>query len=163
MDFDYWKIQGNLGGEDYPDKVRGPLNEGGLFVERQGQLTQLLVLCRALTSGTLVLGAHLPDFPAESVWRQSAACSPLEGLSAAGIHAYRTTFALDLPSDVDTPIALKFTRTPAGSYRSVIYINGWQFGRFSSRDGPQEVFPVRAVLSSTRVMLMYGCSCRKGF
>ena len=35
-DFDAWKIQGNLGGEDYPDKVRGPLNEGGLFVERAG-------------------------------------------------------------------------------------------------------------------------------
>lgn len=36
VDFDQWKIQGNLGGEDFPDKVRGPLNEGGLFVEREG-------------------------------------------------------------------------------------------------------------------------------
>ena len=31
-----WKLTGNLGGEEYVDKVRGPLNEGGLFAERQG-------------------------------------------------------------------------------------------------------------------------------
>ena len=35
-DFDVWKIQGNFGGEDFPDAVRGPLNEGGLSVERDG-------------------------------------------------------------------------------------------------------------------------------
>lgn len=31
-----WKVAGTLGGEDYPDKVRGPYNEGGLWVERSG-------------------------------------------------------------------------------------------------------------------------------
>lgn len=31
-----WKLTGNLGGEKYVDKVRGPLNEGGLYAERQG-------------------------------------------------------------------------------------------------------------------------------
>ena len=31
-----WKLTGNLGGEDYVDISRGPLNEGGLYVERQG-------------------------------------------------------------------------------------------------------------------------------
>ncbi|KAG7291830.1 hypothetical protein NEMBOFW57_001851 [Staphylotrichum longicolle] len=31
-----WKVTGNLGGEEYVDKVRGPLNEGGLFAERMG-------------------------------------------------------------------------------------------------------------------------------
>jgi len=35
-DFTTWKIQGNFGGEDGPDKVRGALNEGGLLVEREG-------------------------------------------------------------------------------------------------------------------------------
>ncbi len=39
-------------------------------------------------------------------------------------------------------MALQIERTPTSSYRSVIYINGWQFGRFNSRDGPQEIFPV---------------------
>ena len=41
-DFDFWKVQGNLGGESGPDNVRGPLNEGGLFVERIGKLADLL-------------------------------------------------------------------------------------------------------------------------
>ncbi|CAL1711293.1 unnamed protein product [Somion occarium] len=123
-DFTVWKLQGNLGGEDYPDKVRGPLNEGGLFVERQG--------------------AHLPGFSTNSWTRSttSAPCTPYTGLTSAGIKAYRTTFSLDIPAGSDIPIALQFERTPTSSYRTVIYINGWQFGRFNSRDGPQTVFPL---------------------
>ncbi|KZT23601.1 glycoside hydrolase family 35 protein [Neolentinus lepideus HHB14362 ss-1] len=126
-DFDYWKLQGNLGGEDFPDKVRGPLNEGGLFVERQG--------------------AHLPGFPVTSTsgWNASTAassCTPYDGITSAGIRAYRTTFELSLPEGSDVPVALQFERTPSSSYRSLFYINGWQFGRFNSRDGPQTSFPL---------------------
>lgn len=35
-DFTVWKLAGAFGGEDYPDKVRGPYNEGGLWAERTG-------------------------------------------------------------------------------------------------------------------------------
>lgn len=35
-DFSSWKIAGNYGGEDIPDTVRGNLNEGGLWAEREG-------------------------------------------------------------------------------------------------------------------------------
>lgn len=51
--------------------------------------------------------------------------------------AYRTTFSLDLPTDADIPVALKFTPTTNAStnttsnYRAMIYINGWQFGRYA--------------------------------
>jgi hypothetical protein len=31
-----WRIQGNKGGEDIADKLRGPLNNGGLYGEREG-------------------------------------------------------------------------------------------------------------------------------
>ena len=31
-----WRIQGDLGGEDLADPVRGPENNGGLFGERHG-------------------------------------------------------------------------------------------------------------------------------
>ena len=31
-----WKIQGNKGGEDIADPVRGPMNEGGQYGERNG-------------------------------------------------------------------------------------------------------------------------------
>ncbi|EPQ55007.1 hypothetical protein GLOTRDRAFT_111095 [Gloeophyllum trabeum ATCC 11539] len=126
-DFAYWKVQGNLGGEDFADKVRGPLNEGGLFVERQG--------------------AQLPGFPVDSTtgWNKStsdASCTPYDGMTSAGIRAYRTSFNLNLPEGSDVPVALQFERTPSSSYRSVVYINGWQFGRFNSRDGPQTSFPL---------------------
>ncbi|KDR82476.1 hypothetical protein GALMADRAFT_57522 [Galerina marginata CBS 339.88] len=32
-----WKVAGNLGGESAADQTCGPLNEGGLFAERQGK------------------------------------------------------------------------------------------------------------------------------
>lgn len=38
-DFTIWKLIGNIGGEDFPDSVRGPLNKGGLWVERSGTRT----------------------------------------------------------------------------------------------------------------------------
>ena len=50
VDFDTWKIQGNLGGEDFPDKVRGPLNEGGLFVEREGRVAFITTLYNTMTN-----------------------------------------------------------------------------------------------------------------
>ncbi|RFU27141.1 Beta-galactosidase, partial [Scytalidium lignicola] len=31
-----WKMTGNLGGEQYRDHVRGPLNEEAMYAERQG-------------------------------------------------------------------------------------------------------------------------------
>ena len=38
-DFYLWKIAGTFGGEDYPDEVRGPYNEGGLWAERTGMIS----------------------------------------------------------------------------------------------------------------------------
>lgn len=35
-DFTSWKVTGNYRGEDAPDHVRGPMNEGGLWFEREG-------------------------------------------------------------------------------------------------------------------------------
>ncbi|KAF8588348.1 glycoside hydrolase family 35 protein [Ramaria rubella] len=118
QDFDSWKLTGNLGGEDFPDKARGPLNEGGLFAERSG--------------------AILPGFD-DSLWKQS---TPFTGLSSAGIQVYRTSFELSIPSGIDASLALQFTATPSSNYRSVIYVNGWQFGRFASNLGPQTTFPI---------------------
>lgn len=116
-----WKLTGNLGGEDYIDQIRGPLNEGGLFIERQGY--------------------HLPGAPTDS-WESH---SPLEGLGLPGIAFYATSFDLDLPSDEwDIPLAFSFSNDTASSgiYRAQLYVNGWQFGKLSSNIGPQTVFPV---------------------
>ncbi|KAI1333569.1 glycoside hydrolase family 35 protein [Xylariaceae sp. FL0016] len=116
-----WKLTGNLGGEDYVDHTRGPLNEGGLFIERQGY--------------------HLPSPPSDS-W---TAGSPLDGTGEAGVNFYSTSFTLDLPSDQwDIPLSFSFTNDTAtsGTYRAQLYVNGWQFGKLSSNIGPQTVFPV---------------------
>ncbi|KAI1393322.1 glycoside hydrolase family 35 protein [Hypoxylon trugodes] len=116
-----WKLAGNFGGEDYLDRVRGPLNEGGLYIERQGY--------------------HLPSAPTAE-WTSH---SPLEGIGIPGIAYYSTTFDLNLPSDQwDIPLAFSFENNTetSGAYRAQLYVNGWQFGKLSSNIGPQTVFPV---------------------
>lgn len=153
-----WKLTGNLGGEDYQDHTRGPLNEGGLYAERQGY--------------------HLPGAPT-SDWATSA-LGPMSGIGSPGVQFYSTTFDLDIPVGYDIPIAVSFSNTTttaavtptssyssttaivsqisdgqiqapatttnattaATAYRCQIYVNGYQFGKYVHNVGPQDVFPV---------------------
>lgn len=119
-----WKITGNLGGEDYADRVRGPLNEGGLYVERQGY-HQAAPPLEDFTTGT----------------------SPFDGITSAGVAYYTTNFTLSLPSEEwDVPLSLVFSNdtsaAAAAPYRAFIYVNGYQLGRYTSNVGPQAAFPV---------------------
>ncbi|KAG8777856.1 hypothetical protein FRC15_011091 [Serendipita sp. 397] len=116
-DFTKWTVSGNVGGEYAPDDVRGQYNEGGWYYER--------------------IGAHLPGFD-DSRW---STCTPYKGRDTAGITVYRTEFELDIPDDADVPLAFDFELDTA-AYRSVIWVNGWQFGRFASTLGPQTSYPV---------------------
>ncbi|TXB97809.1 hypothetical protein FocTR4_00017182 [Fusarium oxysporum f. sp. cubense] len=114
-----WKLTGNLGGEQYPDHSRGPLNEGSLYAERKG--------------------FHLPGAPL-SQWKKTK----LDGLKQAGVGLFATTFDLDFPQDFDIPISLNFenTTTAAGSsdtgrkapanFRAQIFVNGWQLGKYGN-------------------------------
>ncbi|KAM0327577.1 hypothetical protein ACHAQA_005870 [Verticillium albo-atrum] len=114
-----WKLTGNLGGEQYVDKTRGPLNEGALFAERQG--------------------FHLPSPPSGS-W---AAGAPTKGIDAPGVAFYTAEFELDLPAGYDVPLAFKFgTNVSGGAYRVQLFVNGYQFGKFVPHIGPQARFPV---------------------
>lgn len=129
--FSYWKVQGNYGGENFPDTVRGPLNEGGLWAERVGKNCDITTCyVKLLTS---YKGAHLPGYD-DSAW---LSCSPFTGISSAGVVAYKTSFSLNVPTDADIPISLKFTPTTnattgvVSNYRSLVYINGWQFGKYT--------------------------------
>jgi hypothetical protein len=116
-----WKLTGNLGGEDYVDISRGPLNEGGLFVERQG--------------------LHLPGALAASGWKASK--GPVaDGISAPGIGFFATEFNLDVPAGYDVPMSFTFTNATSAAYRAQIYVNGWQYGKYVSNVGPQTKFPV---------------------
>lgn len=107
-----WKLTGNLGGEVYRDKTRGPLNEGGIFAERQGY--------------------HLP-LPPSADWKER---KPTENLTDVGIAFYTTNFHLDLPIGYDIPLAFEFTNVTTGGrptqFRSQLYVNGWQFGKYGT-------------------------------
>ncbi|KAL7795886.1 glycoside hydrolase family 35 protein [Trichoderma ceciliae] len=115
-----WRITGNLGAEDYRDTFRGPLNEGGLFFERQGY--------------------HLPSPPLHAFGRGS----PYRGTAHAGIAFYAARLPLDLPSDThDIPLSFVFDNaTSAAPYRALLYVNGFQYGKYVSHIGPQTEFPV---------------------
>ncbi len=130
-----WRITGNLGGENYRDRVRGPLNEGGLFVERQG--------------------LHQPRPPLQSqpgpASFEFADVSPMDGTASAGVAFYTAQLKLSLPADEwDIPLAFVFDRNTSDTsptsrshgYRAQLWINGWNFGRYLSSVGPQERFPV---------------------
>ena len=112
-----WRIQGNKGGESIADPVRGPMNNGGLYGERQGW--------------------HLPGFD-DSKWSRAAA------EAKAGTQWHRTTFRLDVPKGHDASIGLTIgdpetPRSPV-SYRALIFLNGWNMGQFIAHIGPQRRF-----------------------
>lgn len=102
-----WKITGNLGGEDYVDRARGPLNEGGMWAERQGY--------------------HLPNPPTA----EFEAGSPYEGISKPGIGFYTTSFDLAIPEGWDVPLHFVFANTTGANFRSQLFVNGYQFGKYS--------------------------------
>ncbi len=117
--FSLWKIQGNAGGSANIDPVRGPMNEGGLYGER--------------------LGWHLPSFTPDAIFDRS---SPFTGISKSGIQFYITNFSLNIDSDLDVPLGIELA-APAGTIaRVMIWINGYQYGKYVPHIGPQTRFPI---------------------
>ncbi len=117
-----WKIQGNKGGEDIADLVRGPHNNGGLYGEREGW--------------------HLPvNKELDANWEKT---KPDAAPIAAGTHWLKTNFKLDLPKDHDVQLGLGFgdinVPRSINENRVLIFINGWNMGQFISHIGPQRVF-----------------------
>jgi hypothetical protein len=113
-----WKIQGNQGGEDITDTVRGFVNESGLYGERAGW--------------------HLAGFP-DARW--APASLPATG-QAPGTSWYRTTFDLDVPAGTDASLGLNISDDPSKAYRALIFVNGWNMGQYINDVGPQHTFVV---------------------
>lgn len=86
-------------------------------------------------------GAILPGYD-YSHWK---ATSPLTGSNTAGVTAYRSSFTLAVPNDVDVTFAVNFTSPKTENFRTLLFINGWQYGRYTNY-GPQSAFPVRHYL-----------------
>ena len=108
-----WKITGNFGAERYADLSRGPLNEGGTYAERQGY--------------------HLPGAPM-SGWEIG---SPFSEAPPASVRFFATTFDLQMPVGYDIPLSIVFRNSTywdtTAILRVVIYVNGWQFGKYRKR------------------------------
>ena len=125
--FTTWKVQGKLGGytkyyvtrsgthpstdnievHSFPDKVRGVLNEGGLYGERQGW--------------------HLPGFDT-SRWASRDLSEGLPG-GHAGVGFFVTTFDLAFPKDADVLLSFQFEAENTQPYRALLFVNGWMFGK----------------------------------
>ena len=117
-----WRIQGNKGGEQTWDRARGPLNNGGLFGERNGW--------------------YLPLFNDSDWQRLSLPDRWATRQLPAGIGWYRITFELNLPENSDVPIAIDINEPTALPYRALIFVNGWQMGIYANDLGPQHAFPI---------------------
>ncbi|TPX14294.1 uncharacterized protein E0L32_005490 [Thyridium curvatum] len=139
--FKTWKIAGNAGGAaGYIDPVRGPMNEGGLHAER--------------------LGWHLPGFDAAASPafnnnhnNNASDDSPLGGglaAAGAGLRFYTATLDLALDADLDAPLGIELSCPPGTVARVVLWVNGYQYGKYVPHIGPQARFPVPPGVLNTR-------------
>lgn len=119
--FSSWKMAGTAGGSTgiYLDPIRGTYNEAGWQAER--------------------LGWHLPGFD-DSAWPESA---PSEGFQNATVRFYRTSAPLNIPDGHDVSIAFTFGNTgPNDAIRALLYVNGYQYGRYNPNVNDATTFPV---------------------
>ncbi|KZL72031.1 beta-galactosidase B (glycosyl hydrolase family 35) [Colletotrichum tofieldiae] len=121
--FSEWKIAGTAGRNDLIDTVRGPINEGGLYAER--------------------VGAHLPGY-ADADWEFFSSANGSLSVPDSGIRIFRTVVPLDVPAGFDVSISFRLTAASNNSnrLRSLLFVNGYQYGRFNPYIGNQVHFPV---------------------
>lgn len=96
----------------FPDKVRGVMNEGGLFAEREGW--------------------HLPEFDLSSAGFTARDLSAGLPSGGAGVGFFVTTFDLDLPTGTDPQFSFVFdggVGKTGQAYRALLFVNGWKFGK----------------------------------
>ena len=127
-----WRIQGAASGAGKGDghggdgRVRGPLNNGGLFGERNGW--------------------YLPGYP-DKDWADVSL--PNTG-SRPGVTWYRTRFQLRIPRGTDASLGLAISDDPSKAYRAQIFLNGWNVGQYVNGVGPQDTFVLPAGILDSR-------------
>ncbi|AGL17111.1 beta-galactosidase [Actinoplanes sp. N902-109] len=111
-----WKLQGARG----TDAKRGPLNNGGLYGERNGW--------------------YLPGFR-DRGWRTASVPA---ATARPGTSWYRTSFDLRVPAGHDASLGLTIgdPAVPRNDrhYRVLIFVNGWNMGQYIADVGPQHTF-----------------------
>ncbi|KAB8231913.1 glycoside hydrolase family 35 protein [Aspergillus alliaceus] len=129
--FTEWKLAGNAGFENHLDQIRAPLNEGSLYAER--------------------VGIHLPGYPFDEAEELPSDSISLT-VPGAGIRVFRTVVPLLVPSGLDVSISFRLTAPSNVTFKSakgytnqlraLLFVNGYQFGRFNPYIGHQIDFPV---------------------
>ncbi|KAI0108986.1 glycoside hydrolase family 35 protein [Nemania sp. FL0031] len=130
--FSEWKIAGTATEENaLLDPVRGFLNEGGLYSER--------------------VGMHLPGYP-DSKWQVAKTSGSILSVEGAGVRIFRTQVPLNIPSGIDVSISFRLTAPSDATYtsttgktnqlRALLFVNGYQYGRFNPYIGKQIDYPV---------------------
>jgi len=119
LSFSQWRIQGNAGADRNIDPVRGSMNEGGLYGER--------------------LGWHLPGFDT-SAWESASPVT--DGVKGAGIRWFTTSFSLAVDGDLDVPVGIELGAAKGTVARVLIFVNGYQYGKYVPHIGPQTRFPI---------------------
>ncbi|MDL5201399.1 beta-galactosidase [Streptomyces sp. ALI-76-A] len=117
-----WRLQGAAA----PDPVRGPLNNGGLFGEREGW--------------------HLPGYE-DGDWE--TADLPRADRRQ-GVTWYRTAFRLAVDAGTDASVGLTLDDDPSRAYRVQIFLNGWNLGQYVNDVGPQHTFVLPNGILRTR-------------
>ncbi|MEV5434602.1 beta-galactosidase [Streptomyces sp. NPDC052682] len=117
-----WRVQGARAA----DPVRGPLNHGGLYGEREGW--------------------HLPGYD-DGDWEPAALP---RADRRQGVTWYRTGFRLSVPGDVDASVGLVLDDDPRRAYRAQIFLNGWNLGQYVNDVGPQHTFVLPNGILRTR-------------
>ncbi|KAJ7232006.1 glycoside hydrolase superfamily [Mycena rebaudengoi] len=113
-----WRLAGNAGGESNIDPMRGVIHEGGLHAER--------------------LGWHLPGFD-DSQWD---AKDVSEGVPGGRMGFFRTTTEFDIPVGYDAYVQVVLTAPKGSLLRALLYVNGYQYGKFVPQIGNAVAFPV---------------------
>ncbi|KAJ7746107.1 hypothetical protein DFH07DRAFT_776409 [Mycena maculata] len=108
-----WRLAGNIEGENAPDYVRGLYNE---VIRPPDPVFEL--------NPWVPEGANLPGYDALA-WNKS--CTPHDGTDMPGVIAYRTKFNLSFLIGADIHLVFDFSLDSAAPYRTLIYLNGWQF------------------------------------
>ncbi|KAK6065263.1 beta-galactosidase b [Seiridium cupressi] len=129
--FHEWKIAGTAGHENILDPVRGPLNEGGLWAER--------------------VGVQLPEYPGTDLVDLDSDSTSFS-VPEAGIRVFRTVVPLSVPAGLDVSISFQLTAPSNETFvsdsghtnqlRALLFVNGYQYGRFNPYIGNQIDFPV---------------------
>ncbi|KAI1631591.1 beta-galactosidase B [Biscogniauxia mediterranea] len=129
--FNEWKIAGTATADTPLDPVRGPLNEGGLYAER--------------------VGMHLPGY-ADSEWEVLEGNTTTLSIEGPGVRVFRTIVPLSVPSGLDVSISFRLTAPSNTTFqsetgktnqlRALLFVNGYQYGRFNPYIGHQIDFPV---------------------